>query len=495
MNDKLNNALSEISGRHIEEAADAKKKRRPYWIGAVAAVLAVAVLAGILWNPGGKLPTVLGTKPANIGDPVSPQSPSLLKLANMVSAAEYPEMAPIPNYLAYEDYKDYEAAYTLWRQDQKTQYDQPDGYADSLADYFRKSISTFLSGEENGACSPVNVYMALAMLAECTDGGSRQQILDLLGADSIESLRTQAGLLWNAHYSADGQTTLTLSNSLWLDESYDFHEALTDLLAGSYYASAFHGDLGTNEMNRQLQTWLDSQTGGLLTEQASNVEMSPATVFALASTVYFAAGWDRDFSKSATSDALFHCTDKELMTPFMHDSFTGTYYWGENFGAVRLEMTGSNSMWLILPDEGVTVAQILESGDYLEMTLAPDAWDRRQCCQIHLSLPKFDVVSQSDLCDGLMEMGITDVFDPTVSDFSPTTDAGNLYVSEVNHAARVTIDEEGCVAAAFTVLMMEATGMPQSPDREIDFNLDRPFAFVVSSRDNLPLFAGTVVEP
>lgn len=421
MNDKLNDALNGISDRHIEEAAGAKKRGRPYWIGAVAAVLALAVLVGILWNPKGALPTVLGTEPADVGTPVSPQSPSLLKLANMVAAAEYPEMAPMPEWSDYEDYEDYDAAYELWQQDQKTQYGQPDGYADSLADYFQKSIAAFLTGQENEACSPVNVYMALAMLAECTDGVSRQQILDLLGADSIESLRTQAGLLWNAHYSADGQTTLTLSNSLWLDEGYDFHEALTDLMADSYYASAFHGDLGTDEMNRQLQTWLDSQTGGLLTEQAGNVEMSPATVFALASTVYFSAGWSEEFSESATSDEVFHCADKELVTPFMHNSFTGTYYRGENFGAVYLDMTGNNRMWLILPDEGVSVAQVLESGDYLEMTLDPGSWDDRQRCKIHLSLPKFDVTSQSDLCGSLAEMGITDIFDPTVSDFSPMT--------------------------------------------------------------------------
>ena len=47
----------------------------------------------------------------------------------------------------------------------------------------------FLGGKEgeNAAYSPVNVYMALAMLAELTDGASRQQILDLLGSDSLEA--------------------------------------------------------------------------------------------------------------------------------------------------------------------------------------------------------------------------------------------------------------------------------------------------------------------
>ena len=74
------------------------------------------------------------------------------------------------------------------------------------------------------------------------------------------------------------------------------------------------------------------------------------------------------------------------------------------------------------------------------------------------------------------------------------TETPNLYVGQINHAARVAIDEEGCIAAAFTVIATYGTGMPADL-KEIDFTLDRPFLFVVSSRDNLPLFAGVVNEP
>ena len=74
------------------------------------------------------------------------------------------------------------------------------------------------------------------------------------------------------------------------------------------------------------------------------------------------------------------------------------------------------------------------------------------------------------------------------------TDTHDLYVGQINHAARVAIDEEGCIAAAFTVIAVYGEGMPADL-KEIDFTLDRPFLFVVSSRDNLPLFAGIVNEP
>lgn len=48
---------------------------------------------------------------------------------------------------------------------------------------------------------------------------------------------------------------------------------------------------------------------------------------------------------------------------------------------------------------------------------------------------------------------------------------------------------------AFTVLEAPngATAMPEL--EEIDFYLDRPFLFAVTSADNLPLFAGVVNQP
>lgn len=495
MNKPISDALNEIDDRYIAEAANAKKhSRRPYWIGAVAAVLAVVLTAGILFSP--NRPLVQGTNPAVVPNPSGIQSPGTLQLANLVAAPEYPKMEQKPNYDDYgSDWKAYDAANDAWRNSQNQQYDQPDGYANSLTAFFAASMAEFLKGEGNPTYSPLNVYMAMAMLAETTGGNSRQQILDLFGLDTIEQLREQASYVWNAHYSDDGETTLLMANSIWLDEAYSFHQNTAELLADRYYASSFSGDLGAAEMNKQLQTWLDANTGGLLTEQAQNVVLDPLTVFALASTVYFSAGWEDEFSTGKTKDAIFHCADKDLMTPFMNQTFTQyTYYWGDDFGAVCLHLTGNNKMWLILPDKGHTVAEILECDDYLRMTLDPGSWENRKTYKINLSLPKFDVVSQQDLISGMKNLGVTDIFNSEISDFSPMTDTPYLYVSQINHAARVAIDEEGCVAAAFTVIAMEGTGLPAEL-KEIDFVLDRPFLFIVSSRDNLPLFTGVVNEP
>ena len=52
------------------------------------------------------------------------------------------------------------------------------------------------------------------------------------------------------------------------------------------------------------------------------------------------------------------------------------------------------------------------------------------------------------------------------------------------------VDEKGVEAAAYTVMMAAGSAMP--PDEEVDFVLNRPFLFVITSSHRLPLFAGVV---
>ena len=134
---------------------------------------------------------------------------------------------------------------------------------------------------------------------------------------------------------------------------------------------------------------------------------------------------------------------------------------------------------------------MLTSGEAAEFLSARDNWEEKRMCTVHFSLPKFDVSSQIDLSGALKELGITDVFDPGRSDFSPMTDLDDLYVSKASHAVRVSVDEQGVEGAAFTLIMMDAAGLIESKV-EVDFVLDRPFLFAVTSDTGHLLFVGVV---
>lgn len=488
--EKLSEALGGIRDEFIADAAG--KRRRFPWLGAVAAVLAVCLLVG-LW-PGGEP----GNGQLQSGGETT--APNLEGIATepyyldaLVAAPQYPQLSPYP--------VDYNSDnHDAWWHDQRAQHDQPDGYADNLQGYFGRLIPQLLQGSEgeNVSCSPVNIYMALAMLAETTGGDTRQQLLALLKADSIDALRTQAGYVWNAHYNNDGLSTSILGSSLWLHEDVLFNESTVDTLADSYYASVFRGPLGSAEMNRVLQGWLNEQTGGLLQEQAGNVELAPNSTMAIATTVMYQVQWIDEFREENNTQAVFHGASGDTTETFMNRQLTyGPYYWSDNFGAVYLSLEDGSRMWLLLPDEGVAPETILEEAGafFAQKPYAYDSgFENQKDVIVNLSLPKFDVASEMDLVEKLKKLGVTDVFEPGVADFSPLIlleDGG--YVDQVRHATRVCIDEQGVTAAAFTVIDRCGAGMP--PTEEIDMTFDRPFVFYIESQDGLPLFTGIVNEP
>lgn len=178
----------------------------------------------------------------------------------------------------------------------------------------------------------------------------------------------------------------------------------------------------------------------------------------------------------------------------MHKGGSNTYYWADQFGAVALSLEGSGKMWFLLPDEGVAMDDLLADEQTMEFLNSNGNWENSKHLIVNMSVPKFDVVSDLDLRDGLNALGITGVFDATVADFSPmTSKVAEIFLSKADHAARVAIDEEGVTAAAYTVMMMAGAAAP--PEEEMDFVLDRPFLFAITGADGLPLFVGVVNRP
>ena len=420
-----------------------------------------------------------------------------LAAAEEIFSAGYPEGVPMPNQADYArseydvDYEAYYDAYSKW-----VEYADgnrlADGTIDGLKKYIDASAKKILASEkaENKVYSPVNVYIALSMLAEITDGNSREQILSALGAESHENLRMLAQEIFMSVYKDDGETQSIPAASVWLRNDMAYKPDALEILKTHYFASSFAGEMGSKEYDKMLADWLDRATKGLLKEQAQNMTMDRDTVIALATSLYLKAGWKDEFNKDKTALSVFHAPEGDMQAEFMNQSGSDTYYWGENFGAVALSMTGGGRMWILLPDEGVTPEALIESGAVTDFLINPEP-DHQKRLVIHKSIPKFDVTGENDLTHTLKAMGVTDVFDANKSDFTCLTDLPGIVVSKAEHDARVRIDENGVEGAAYTVIMMMATSA-RLPEDEMNFVADRPFVFVITNQDSLPLFMGVV---
>lgn len=487
--EKLQDAIGMVGDDLIAEARRGRIFQRKSLIAATAAVLAIVISLSIVLGALYPQPPKIPKNALTIALP----SPSDLNLSNLVAAPEYPVFVQY-----VEKRRDNQEQYHMWeafQTDWDATYSLPEGSIDDLSNFFARSTAECMSGTGNQLYSPASMYISLAMLAECTDGNSRQEILNLLGASNMRKLRNQAKKIWLSSYNADGRNYCVFTNSIWLDNSLRYNAHTAKTLANFYYTSVFSGDLGTEDLNRQLHTWINAMTGNILENQTGNIEMDPNTAFALVATMNFRADWVEGFTKSKTATGTFHSSTGDMTVEFMrHEdaSKDSLFYWSDQYGAVCRSLTDGNNMWLILPDEGYTPHSILQSSEYLSMVLHPDEWHNQKEVCLDLSVPKFDIESQSDLVDNLKKLGVNDIFDDAQSNFSHISPTASVAVQQMEQSLRVFIDEVGISGAAYAY----TDGYLSMPSGEIVcLKLDRPFLFVITTKDGLPLFVGIVDEP
>lgn len=467
--DKLTDAIGMVDEKLIARAdkKNIRVKRIVKWTAPIAAMLAITIsLGAFFWNAPGDL--VLD--------------------AYALTEVEYPQISGLSS--------NYGPEYNNWKKEQAQRMELYGGKGDNLDVFFQKTIQEFLTADpnENALFSPLNVYMALAVLAETSTGETRRELLDLLNAQSITELRKQAHSIWNANYQNGDALINIMANSVWMNDSINYNQSILDTLATNYYAQSFRGTLGSkNYVNAQRQ-WLKDQTGGMLDEITDADQLQSGNVLSLASAMYFKARWEDEFYEQSNTTDYFYTDSVYFLTTFMNKSFFSYLYCGENFSAVRLDFFAGGVMYFILPNEAVSTATLKSDPEFLSF-LTANEWENKEYYKINFSIPKFDIRKTNDLKAGLKNLGVEGCFKYS-SDFSPMVkNSFPVRVADISQNVRLKIDEKGVEAATYTKTDLETIGSLQSPKKTIDFVLDRPFIFCVKNQDDLPLFAGTINDP
>lgn len=415
---------------------------------------------------------------------------------------EYPEWAEYPDINDYFDQNgNIDSEY----------YEKLDEYSQSVrerrelekdiseySDFYSTSAREILSSADgkNIVYSPLAVYEALSMLAEITDGSTRDEVLEVLGSPDIETLRERAQALFVTNYSEDEKGSTFPAASLWINSDYPYNKGTVDNLAFNYFAESYLFDGDDSGSSARLQKWLNEKTRGLLQDAVEGVKLMPDTILNLYTTLYFNGRWSDGFYKKRTEEMTFHSPDGDILTDFMYKKQeSGRLYAGSNFTAVINGFNDMGAMYFILPNEGETVDNVLASDEYLDFVFSRSPWDNFDYVDaiVHQRIPKFDISSDVSLNEALENLGIKKVFSNS-GDFSNLiSEDYHVFVSRVQHAARIKIDEDGCEAAAFVEVPADEAAMP-SP-KEVYFTADRPFIIVIKSNSNQPLFMGVVNNP
>lgn len=540
--EKLQNAIEMINDNLILDAKKAHKKppfKSPLFISSVAAMLIVTITFGLIVFPKTASKPGVPAEPSGSTEnqqtqesyssddlaakedyakdssakpPADPSDSHISSKSDAGSSntqdvklkalsatkAVYPDMpqrpTDFPNTLSLKGWETY-------RREQVEKYRNQNVQINT---FFKKSIPVFLSdsNDKNALYSPVNVYMALSMLAETTGGNSQKQVLDLLGVDSMAKLRADAKTVWESNYCNDGVTTTVFANSLWLNQHVQFKQDTLNTIKDNFFASSFSGDPVSEEYNNMMREWLNEQTGGLLKDYVKDIKMNQNMILTLLSTIYYKAAWSGKFLESNTKSAVFHSNSADITCSLMSRVYAGTYYTGNNFSMVSQDIDGSGKIFYILPDKGVSVDSVVKNSSIIDYLTNPDLYESSSAAhsikvenkKIRLSVPKLDISTNFSIIDKLKNLGVTDVFDPSKSDFSPLVEYGSgLSVSQADHAIRLKTDENGCTAAAYTQIVISKSAVIL--DDIVEFTVDRPFMFVITSPAGTILFTGVVNNP
>ena len=369
----------------------------------------------------------------------------------------------------------------------------PEAERAALAAFAARSTPLALAGHEgeNAVYSPLSLWSALAMLARCANGDSRQQVLGALETDSVDGLQEAVSQVWRALYTDDGKSSLILANSIWLNGNLrgNYVQETLDVLAQKHFAGAYSVPMGTDEADRAVTGWVKEQTNGLIGGDSPVVETKPETLALLASSLYYKAAWlDESAGRLTEQDIFTDAAGQESKVDFMHRTERAAFLRQDGYQAASLN-THLGEMVFVLPDEGVSPESLLQSPDLL--ATLDFSTENSRYGEVQWSVPKFDVNSDLDLKSALSALGVSDLLDPEKADLSALTDL-DAFLSDAKQLARVKVDEEGVEAAAVTIMMVDATSAMPDPDPEICvMDLDRPFLFVIRTQ-GVPLFVGIV---
>lgn len=382
-------------------------------------------------------------------------------------------------------------AHSEWREDYTEKVHKSQNVQAGMEQYYELIQKELLSDatDHNAVCSPLNIYIALSMLAEVTDGNTRKQILDVLNVKDMDVLNKRIEAIWDANYVDTPALKSILANSIWLRNDIGYNEDTLKRLSEEYHASSYSGEMGSESMNQKLQKWTDEHTGELLTEYTKELKLKQESVLALISTVYYKASWDKDFPKEQTNKGIFHGVSGDQSVPMMHNDIITNLYQTEHFQAVGLSLVDSGTMYFFLPKEGYKAQDIAANPEMIKICMEPVSVESNSAL-VHLTVPKFNDSAKTDLLECLKDIGITDVLSDKQADFTPLTkEIENIYLSRAEHAAMVKIDEEGVTGAAYTALITECGGIIQN---QVDFIIDRPFVYAVAAPDGSILFTGVI---
>lgn len=349
-----------------------------------------------------------------------------------------------------------------------------------------------LGGEktDNWLVSPFSLQCALGMLSNGAAEETHDEILYALGLSqySQEEVNAYFKKLIEGLHTVNSAITVKTANSVWGNAGVPLKEDFQKTNIENYAATVSQLDFSDPSAVDKINAWCNQTTEGLI--PAILDEVNPTATVYLLNSLYFKARWESEFAPEKTQEGDFTTSSgKVIKAHFMQTQRMAAYVENEWFTSTSLSyLNDSYVMRLILPQPEISIDQVLQALSESDENL----WKNTILAEINLKMPRFTLENKMDLTPTLQALGMKKAFSGG-ADFSSMSDVAT-YISLVQQATRLKVDEEGSEGAAVTVIGGETS--PGMPEEKVDFFLDRPFLFqILEPATGTVLFMGQVGTP
>lgn len=330
--------------------------------------------------------------------------------------------------------------------------------------------------------SPISFRYALSMLANGAGEETKGQILSIVGGEKsgidVDGVNGLNKKLLEEIPAVDTKVKLAFANGLWIDKASNVLPGFAEAMTASYNIQSAEFEKATEKGRGEINTWISGNTFGLIPEF---LETPPVSDIVLANALYFGSEWRNKFEEKNTRDEKFGNADgSEANVKMM--SMTTRLYWAKTDKAETITLPYGNTgfaMELYRPNDsndfsGIFSDNIVESG----------------VRNVSVKMPRFEYESEIQASQILPSLGY-DKITGNDADYSGITGEDKTPATAILQKNRIEVDEKGTKAASATVVMI--MGDNGQEYKNVNFFLDRPFAFIIrESSTGAILFMGKV---
>lgn len=354
---------------------------------------------------------------------------------------------------------------------------------------FSNDLFKLLGKEGNVIFSPLSSYIPLSELSYAMDDcPPKEELIKLLRANSANEYWTK---LLMESFQADGYL---VGSSIWINDRCQPDKAF---LKEKLSSDVFQVNFSDKKVVDMQTGWINKWTKGFLKEQVKPQDFTDqpsaegGLVCRLIGTSYVKDSWDDDYFSKPKND-IFYAASGQQTVPFLHSREINTIYQKrETYETVRIPLDNGYFI-LVLPREETSVDKVL-AGDVLNEIRDNQSWEN---VKAEIIMPDFTASSRMEILPILKELGYQEIikFQEGYGKLVGKKEDGTertCAISQILQESKIEVKKEGIQAASYTkVDVKESMALLEDEIKKVKINVNRPYLYLITDRNNLPSFIG-----